>query len=145
MDPSHDYRIEYLPTRQLVKINITVPKDTADPTEYVLNKISESKATLDKSIVKVEISLAVPELKSVKKSSIEKMLLDAGAFNVTGISESKKIVLIKKDGANNIDTKMDVVSAINTYASKYVEESLKAEFIELAIKIHDVYKTEAKE
>jgi len=136
--------VRYLPTRPLKKVVITVPKDTEDSTVYVLDELKKLDAW-DKSIVKVEVALAAPELKSVSKSSIEKYLTSQGVFNVTGISESKKVALVKKDSNNTIDTKMDVASAIKTYASTYVDEKIRPEFIELAVEIHNIYKAEAKE
>jgi exonuclease SbcD len=140
-----DFTIEHLPTRPLIKLNITVPKDTVDPTAYVLEEIEKADTEFGRSIVRVEVSLAAPELKSVSKSAIEKFLTEKGVFNVTGISESKKIALIKKDGTNTIDTKMDVASAIKTYAQTYVDALARDSFIELAMDIYKTYKAEAKE
>lgn len=136
--------IKYLPTRPLKKVSIVVPKDTVDSTVYVLDELKKLDAW-DKAIVNVEVSLASPEIKSVNKSSIEKYLLSQGVFNVTKISESKKIGLVKKDSLNTIDTKMDVASAIKTYANTYVEDKMRPAFIELATEIHTTYKSEAKE
>lgn len=136
--------IEHLPTRALKKFSVVVPKDTDDPTEYVLEQLKKEDAW-DKAIVRVEVSLAVPELKSVNKATIEKYLSSQGAFNITGITESKKISLIKKDSNNTIDTKMDVSTSIKTYADKYVDDKVRASFTELATEIVAQYKMEAKE
>lgn len=134
-----------LPTRALKKVSISVPKDTTDSTEYVLDELKKLDSW-DKSIVRVDVSLAAPELASVNKSVIEKYLTSQGVFNVTGISESKKIALIKKkDGNNNIDTKMDVDSAIKAYAQTYVDAAERPAFMELAKEIYLEYKIEAKE
>ena len=139
---------EWLPTRPLKKISITIPKDTADPTKYALDIIKgykKSKDSLDKAIIKIDITLEVPDLKSVNKSVIEKYLMEHGAFNVTGISESKKVALVKKDVNNTIDTKMDVASAIKTYSDAYVAKDKREAFIELSMEIFNLYKEEAKE
>lgn len=136
--------IRHLPTRPLKKVSIVIPKDTVDSTVYVLDELKKLNAW-DKAIVRVEVSLASPEIKSVNKSSIEKYLLSQGVFNVTGVSESKKVALVKKDSLNTIDTKMDVASAIKTYANTYVEDKMRPAFIELATEIHTTYKSEAKE
>ncbi len=133
-----------LPTRPLKKVSITVPKDTEDSTKYVLEELNKI-GSWERSIVKVEVSLAAPELKSVNKSSVDAFLHSQGAFNVTSVTESKKVALIKKDSNNTIDTKMDVSSAIKTYAQTYVDESMRPAFIELAMEIYTVYKAEAKE
>jgi len=140
-----DFTIQNLPTRPLRKINIIVPKDTIDTTAYVLQTIKDLKEDLGKAIVKVEVSLATPELKSVSKSTIEKYLTEQGAFNVASISESKKMALVKKDANNTVNTKMDVASAIKAYAGTYVDIKVKDKFIELAMDMYTAYKEEAKE
>lgn len=134
-----------LPTRPLNKLTISIPKDTEDTTAYVIEQIKKEKIDFSRAIVKVEVSLSVPELKSVNKSSIEKYLTEQGAFNVTGISESKKVALVKRDVNNTIDTKMDVASAIKTYAQTYVDVPMRDAFTELAMDIYNTYKAEAKE
>ena len=40
---------------------------------------------------------------------------------------------------------MDVSSAIKTYAQTYIEDAERAGFIELAMEIHTIHKTEGKE
>lgn len=141
----NDYEQLYLPTRPLRKITVTVPKDTDDTTAYVIEQIKKDNPDFNRSIVKVEVSLASPELKSISKANIEKYLTEQGAFNVTNISESKKVALVKKDTNNTIDTKMDLSSAIKTYAQTYVDAPLRDGFIELAMDIVSLYKAEAKE
>lgn len=139
------FTIEYIPTRPLKKVSITVPKDTLDPTQYVIEELNKnSKNHFDKSILKLEISLEAPELSSVNKSVIEKYLMAQGAFNVTGISESKKVPLLKKS-TSTIDTKMDVKTSIKTYAQAYIDPVLQPNFIELAMDIYNIYKEETKE
>lgn len=140
-----NFETEFLPTRPLKKISIIVPKDTVDSTVYVLEELENSKLELSNAIVKIDVSLSTPELKSISKSIIENYLTTHGAFNVTSITESKKIALVKRDTTNTIDTKMDVVSAIKTYAKTYVEEKDRAAYIELAMDIYNAYKAEVKE
>jgi DNA repair exonuclease SbcCD nuclease subunit len=135
---------ECLPTRPLQKITVSIPKDTEDTTAYVLEQIKKA-GIQDKAIVRVEIALSSPELKSVNKTTIDKFLTSNGAFNVNGISESKKINIVKKDANNTIDTKMDITSAIKTYSQAYVEEANRTAFIELATEMHNNFRAEAKE
>jgi DNA repair exonuclease SbcCD nuclease subunit len=142
---SNNYTIEYLPTRALKKITVVVPKDTEDTTAYVIEEIKKAESDFLQSIVRVEISLAAPELKSVNKSQVESFLTQQGAFNVTGISESKKVALIKKDASAAIDTKMDVPTAIKAYADKYVDAGARVDYIELSMEIYNLCKAEAKE
>ena len=143
-DEENGWRIEYLPTRPLQKITVSVPRDTVDSTLYVLEEIKKAGIP-ETAIVRVDIALTSPDLKSVNKAVIEKYLLSNGAFSVNAISESKKVNLIKKDNGNTIDSKMDVSAAIKTYAQTYVDDNVRSEFIELAMEIHSIYKTEGKE
>lgn len=144
-ESNKDFIISYLPTRSLKKVSIIVPKDTADTTKYVLSQIKNMSQEFDKSIIKVEISLESPDLQSVNKSTIEKYLLDKGAFNISGISESKKAFLIKKDPTNTLHTKMDIVSAIKKYGDTYIEKNYQSDFIDLSMEIYNSFKSEAKE
>ncbi len=144
-ETDNKFEIEYIPTRPLKKVVVSVPKDTDDPTQYVIDQIKKETQDFNRSIVKVEVALTAPELKSVNKASIEKYLTEQGVFNVTNISESKKVALIKKDASNTIDTKMDVASAIKTYAQTYVDASQRDDFVSLAMDIYNMHKAEAKE
>lgn len=146
IDSSHKgvWTTENLPTRPLKKLSITVPKDTEDPTDYVLKELDKA-GSWERSIARVDIALATPDLKPINKAAIEQYLTTHGTFNITGISESKKVNLIKKDTNNTIDTKMDVATSINTYAEKYIEKEKRPAYIELAMDILKQYKQEAKE
>lgn len=130
-----------LPTRQLKKLSVTIPKDTENTTEFVLNELKKID-DFDKSIVRVEVALSSSDLKSIDKSIIEKYLLEKGVFNINGISESKKLNVVKKDNNNSIDTKMDVSSAIKIFSDKYVEKDKQDLFIELAMDIYNLYKAD---
>jgi len=134
-----------LPTRPLKKISISVPKTVKNSTEYVVEEINKLGDVFDKSIVKVEISLESSDIESINKSAIDKFLVSKGVFNVAGIFESKKVTLIKTNANNILNTKMDVPSAIKTYAKAYVEDKLQSDFIELAIDIYNTYKIEVKD
>lgn len=138
------WTVKNLPTRSLKKVSIMVPEDTKDSTKYVLDELKKIDS-LNKAIVRVEVSLASSEIKSIDKQDIEKYLNSKGVFNISGISESKKVAQIKKDSNNIIDTKMGVVSAIKTYADTYIEKKKRKKFIELATEIYSIYKSEGKE
>ena len=139
------FKATYLPTRPLRKLSITVPKNVKNTTAYVVKEINKLDSTFDKSIVRVEVSLSSQDAKSISKSTIEKLLLSKGTFNVAGIAESKKVSPIKRDENNILDTKMDVTSAIKTYSKSYVDDQLRSEFIELAMEIYDSYKSGVKD
>lgn len=140
-----DYEMVYLPTRPLKKIVVSVPKDTDDTTAYVLEHLQKENG-FENAIVRVEVSLAAPELQSINKKDIEKYLTGQGVFNITAVTESKKAALIKKTTVSaTIDTKMDVTSAIKTYAQTYVDALAREAFIELSMELYNNYKAEAKE
>lgn len=133
------FHTEDLPTRPLQKLSITIPPGTEDTTAFVMQEIDKT-GIQDRSIVRVEIILASQELASVNKDVIDKYLLSHGASHINGISESKKISLIKKDDQNVIDTTMTLESAVKTFSQAHVEEKMRASFIELAMDIHQQYK-----
>lgn len=139
------FETKNIPTRSLKKISVSVPKDVEDSTDYVLKEIDKIKKELKNSIVKVDVSLSDSELKSVNKGVIEKFLSENGTFNICGISESKKLNLIKKDDSKSIDTKVDIISAIRKYSDLYIDEKNREKFIEMCTDIYSVYKSEVKD
>lgn len=138
-----------VPTRSLRKVTITVPKDTKDTTKFIVDEIQKNYKDLSKAIVKVEVNLASPELGSMDRGVIEKALYKAGVFNVSALSESKKLSLVKKSDTAVIDTTMDVPSAIKMWAGeKYPnkkDEDRKNRFIEVAMSILNKFKNEGKD
>jgi DNA repair protein SbcD/Mre11 len=143
--PQIEYTTHYLPIRPLRKISLTIPKEIEDTTGYVLQTLEQDTSDYDHAIVRVEIVLSTPELKSVDKDQIEVYLMTRGVFNVLGISESKKTTLIKKETTDTIfDSKMDIPSAIKAYASKCIDTSMREDYIELAMEIYRDYKEEMK-
>ena len=142
-DNPKDWKSKNIPTRNLKKITVSIPKDTIDPTEFVLNHLKTIN-NFDKSIVKVEISLQDAELSSVNKSTIERYLSSQGVFNIASIIESKKVNLIKKDSNNVLDTKMDINSAIKKYSEVYIDKDQQSEFIDLSLSIYKQFLGELK-
>jgi len=109
------YKQIEIPTRPLKKISINIPKNTEDTTGFVIKEIKNKN--IDKSIVKLEIVLSDPELKPIDRNEVEKFIYNSGAFNIAGLSESKKTNIIKKEISEGMDTKIDVSSAINMWAA----------------------------
>jgi exonuclease SbcD len=132
-----------IPTRNLKKITIVIPKDTENTTAYVIDKLSEIK-NFNKSIIKLEVSLSSTDLLSVDKKIIEKCLYDKGVFNISNFSENKKINFIKKEG-QNISKAMTEMSAIKLYSDTFIEEKNRKIFIELASDVYSEFKNEVKD
>lgn len=133
-----------IPTRPMIRVNITVPKEIKDSTEYILKELSKISFQ-DNSILKIDVSLEDLGAQSINKSAIEKYVINNGVSFVSNITESKKNKVIKRDNNNIIDTKMDTKSAIKTYADLYVEESERSNYIETAMEIYSEFKIESKE
>lgn len=134
-----------LPTRPLHKIAISVPADKDDTTEYVISEIKKIESKLNKSIVRVEVTLPSPSMKSINKNLIEKFLYNSGVFNIAGISEIKKAALIKKTVQDQeIDFKMDINSAIKAYCTLHVPKEQQDEFIETCKEMYNKYQLELK-
>jgi DNA repair protein SbcD/Mre11 len=125
-----------LPTRPLHKISISVPKEAKDTTQYVLKQISAQYSSLAKAIVRVEIHLASHDLLPTNRAEIEQHLYDLGAFNVSAISESKKLAPIKKDTEiGSISPAMDVPAAIKLWSETQLPSEQRSKFIETALSI----------
>src|SRR5690606_24161279 len=130
----HSFEKITLPTRDLKKITVNVPAGTEDTTQYVIDTINKSK-DLNNAIVKVELILDDVNLISVNKNKVEEAMLKRGAFNISNISESKKTSLVKKEGSSkaDINTDMDVESAIIQFADAHIEDENKRGFVNLEI------------
>lgn len=137
---------EPIPTRKLKKVAITIPKDTEDTTGFLIKEL-EKINDFRRSIVRLEVSLAAPELKSVDKKKISKLLADKGVYNISAFSESKKINLVKKnkDSKNTIDNSFDATAAIKKYSELHVEEKLRSKFLEISLGILNTYKASLKD
>ena len=136
IDGEEEFQKITLPTRLLQKIVISVPKDTKDTTQFVIDEIKSNYKNLAKSIVRLEIHLASPDLLSTNRGDIEKSLYDLKVFNVSAISESKKLAPIKKDDSiKHMDTTIDVPGAIKLWASSQIEKDHRANFIEICMDI----------
>lgn len=131
---------EIIPTRNLKKITIEVPQEEDNPTEYVINSLKKDNIDLNKSIVKLDVSLQNKD-KNLNRSQIEKYLLNAGSWNVSSITETKKQNLIKKEN-NNLNNKMDVTAAIKQYSESYIEDKYRSKYIEAAMDIYKKYQEE---
>lgn len=123
-----------IPTRSLYKINVQVPADTKDVTTFVLETIKDKSLSLKNSIVKVEVQLLSQDLKSIDRKAIESFLEKEGVFYTAGLSETKKVSLLKKkeDSLNHTVTES---SAIKEWATKFVEENVRDRFLTLAEEI----------
>jgi DNA repair protein SbcD/Mre11 len=130
-----------IPTRSLRKINILIPENTKDTTQFVKEEI-EKHTDLDKAIVKVEIQLVSIDLLDVDRSLIEKLLYQKGVFSVAGISQSKKIALIKQSESQKIiNVSMDVSSSIKMYSDAFVDKDKQDNFISLSREIYQEFLT----
>lgn len=142
LNSTYEYKI--LPTRPLKKISIIVPKDVVDTTKFVIDYLVSLNDDYSKAIIKLEVSLDSEAL-SLNKPIIEKFFAEKSAFSISSFFESKKMMPVKKDIKNTIDTKIDVLSAIKTYAHTYVHADMRSEFIQLATETFTNFKIEAKD
>lgn len=136
---------EKIPTRKLKKISITIPKDTEDTTAYLIKELEKMDDDFEKSIVKLDISLASSDLKSIDKKKISKLLSDKGVYNIANFSESKKINVVKKDTNNTIDNSFDVASAIKKYGELHVNVKIRDKYMQVANEIFTDYKAGLKD
>jgi DNA repair exonuclease SbcCD nuclease subunit len=132
-DKDSFFYYEKLPTRNLKKISIEVPKDE-DPNSFIIKEINKIQ-DLNESIVKIDISLSYNANK-INRSLIEKSLKDKGVFNIASFSETKKTNLISNGTPNSIDNKMNVLSAIKKYSDLFIDKQKQNDFVSLASEIY---------
>lgn len=125
-----------LPTRPLKKMVVSVPKDTINTTAFVLEEVKQASQEINRAIVRLEIHLTSPELLPTNRGELEKQLYELGAFNVSAITESKKLAPIKKDGTATIDTTMDVMAATKKWAETQIDTDKRPLFLEAAADIY---------
>lgn len=135
---------EMIPSRPLKKITISIPKDTKDTTQYVIDEIKKHDAAINKAIVRLDVHLSSSDLVPINRSDVEKALYDLNVHNISSISESKKMQSIVKNTEEAITNTIDVNSAIKMYADLFVEETIRGKFITLANDIYTQFKSENK-
>lgn len=137
-----------IPSRPLAKIVIPVSSDVTDTTEYVRQLILTSKSSLKNAIVRVEVQLLAVELASIDRKAIETVLQESGVFHIAGLSETKKLGMIKKKDDAGPGTEItnlnDVGTAIKVYAKAYIDDKDVDGFLSLADSIIQEVKAEAK-
>ena len=143
-DQAPFFQYQVIPTRPLKKIIISIPKETHDTTQFVINELKQSSNLINKSILRLEIHLTSSELLSVDRTIIEKTLYQMGVHSVSAISESKKLMPLKKEGQQNLEMSMNTISAIKTYATVMIDKSQQNNFIKLALEIYDQYQQDIK-
>jgi exonuclease SbcD len=122
-----------IPTRPLNQISVSVPSDIKNATEFAINSIKDKYKRLDKSIVKVNISLDGMDTIGIDRNKLELAINDLGAFYITRISEERKIAPIKKATATeNMDSTMSETVAIKMFADLNIQKEIKDDFIETA-------------
>ncbi len=136
-----------IPTRPLRKISISIPENTKDTTNFAIDYIKDKFKNLDKSIVRIDISLNSPDLLSVDRLSLESVIYELGAYHISKFSESKKLSLIKKvdDNKEQIDGSMNESKAIKLYAETFIEEPSRDDFIKMANDIIAEFKSDSKD
>jgi DNA repair exonuclease SbcCD nuclease subunit len=130
------YEAKNIPTRNLSKIEITIPNEIENTTQYVIDEIK--KNLVDGSILSLSVNLETASLKSIDKKKIEQEILKCGAFGFSKISETKNISLVKKDDSSKISNSTDFLSAVKSYCEneEYVPKEHKDCFNEI---INEIY------
>jgi DNA repair exonuclease SbcCD nuclease subunit len=142
-DPEQDEPIEKvsLPTRSLYKIVIAIPAETKETTKYIIEEIDREYKNLSKSVIRLEIYLSSPDITPVNRLELEKYLYSRGVFYVSSISESKKLLPIKKEGQKTLmDQSMDIGSTIKLWAQTQLPQEKQARFIQTSLDILNDYK-----
>lgn len=133
---SQPYKYLEIPSRPLKQISVSVPASDVSTTDYVINELKSKHADLNKAIVNLNITLGGPDLVAVDRTRVENCLAELGSFHISRISEEKKVALIKKNSTTEaINSTVNEVTAIKTYADTNVDAKIRNDFVSLAIAI----------
>lgn len=136
---SEPYKYIEIPTRPLTQISVSVPDTVMNTTEFVINELNK-ETKINKSIVRMNVSTDSSNTSNIDRQIIEKHLNDLGAFHICSLNEIKKIATVNKnattDGINNT---VNEHTAIKMFANSNINESMKDDFISLAIDIVNEY------
>lgn len=132
-----------IPSRPLHNFSISVPLETVDTTQFVIDALAKDTSVLRNAIVRIAIQLVGSDLRSVDRKIIEKHLHERGAFHISSFSETRKLELIRKK-ADNISQSMTESAAIKGWSEKFVEDSMRNDFVALAEEIRKELQSEEK-
>lgn len=138
-DKSEPYKYIEIPTRSLTQISISVPDTVVNTTDFVVQELDKEAIKINKSIVRINISTDSLSTENIDRQIIEKHLNDLGSFHICGLNEIKKVALINKNTADSIDNTVNEHTAIKMFADVNISESIKNDFISLAIDIVNEY------
>lgn len=130
-ESSETYRYLSIPTRPLKQISIVVPDNITDTTSFIVNEINKYN-NIEKSIVKINVSLPNTEIRSPDRTIIDKSLNDKGVFHLFRLNEERKISTVKKHISINMDNSINEITAIKMYADLNIDDKNKNDFIILA-------------
>lgn len=131
-DNPNIYDFRELPSRPMKQISVSVPANITNTTEYIVAAIKKENKDLSRALVKMSITYESPDLTSVERPVIEKLLSELGAFYVPRIDQDRKIVQVKKSSNIEIDSKINELTAIKMYAEDNVDSEIRNNFISLA-------------
>lgn len=123
-----------LPTRNLYKVQVHVPLQENDTTDYIIKFLSEynSKIPLKDAIVKLEVKLPSKETQSSNRDVIIDYVYNTLFVHyISNFSESKAVSVVPLNKQTTADNTMSINSAIKLWADHYPfqDEELKQDFL----------------
>lgn len=123
-----------IPTRKLTHLNVSIPKDIENATDYLLSQLKEIK--VKDSIIRMEINIENTATKSLNKKVIEEYLNHNNIHNIAGFSETRNKEIVKTTVNNDISYSTDVSQAIVSYSKqKYTDDKDISDYISLSTEI----------
>lgn len=128
-----------VPSRPLRRIRVDIPVGF-NSTNYVIDQARAMNQVSDfnNSIVKIEVKHLDAESEAIDRPSLYKAIYDLGAYHICNLSESKNSQVVKQTTNLNINSKVDMKTAIKTWASlpeADLTEEQKDGFLKLAFKM----------
>lgn len=112
---NNNYKNIKLPCRNLIDIEINIPNDIKDTTEYVKNELQKFASTnqLDDSIIRIRIESNTIDSDSICKKELNKLLLSWNIQHVAEMTEKKRVEAI--EAKTDIDETTDPNKAVDSF------------------------------
>jgi len=133
---NYKYEGKLLPCRNLIEINVSIPVENKNSTDYIIeyidNEIKVNKASYFKdSIVRIKSKLNAHDCDGADKEKISKYLNDLGVFHLASFIEIRNVdkVIVKNI---EIDEKIDATKAVDIFSDTIdTDKQFKVKFVDL--------------
>ena len=109
-----------IPTRPLIKINITVPNSELNQEDFILSEILKLNSTTSfkNAIIRIEVRIFGAEY-NLNRKLIEEQIYNLGAFFICNFIETRNIAAVPLEKQSDVDNTISAEAAIKLWADQY--------------------------